>query len=84
MIDERVEPLQERLDALIGLTLCHLLDTRKPRDIIVRLAGLGVSRQMIASVSGLSSDAVRKVLERSGELTKSSSTKRRRRLRAGG
>ena len=71
--------LVERLDALIALSLCHLLTVREPKDIIVPLARAGVAPKSIAHLLGVNPVTVRTALHRSRQRGRKPSRRARKR-----
>jgi len=65
MADEKLIELHERLDILIALTLCQLEKRTDPADIINVLGRFGTEPREIATLLGMTSNAVRVARHRS-------------------
>jgi hypothetical protein len=73
---DELQVVRERLDVLIVLTASQMRKQTDPKQLLMSLAAMGVSRPVIATVLGMTLGAVSKALERAGKAESPSSRSR--------
>jgi hypothetical protein len=72
--DTELQVVKERLDVLIVLTAAQMRGEKEPKQLLASLAAMGVSRPTIARVLGMTVDAVKMALLRTGKASARSSS----------